>query len=170
VLTLSAQARTTEVIAALEDARRHGRDLTRAFEPVGEAAINSIVANFEEGGRPEPWKPSRRAQREGGKTLIKDGILVGSFTSDAFPNRAEVWTNVPYAAIMHEGGTIPAHKVVAREGGALAIPVGDGVIFRKSANIPEAKIPARPFMMLQEEDWPVIEGHIMDEITGGLDD
>lgn len=45
------------------------------FQTIGEMFIESIHMNFEVGGRPLAWTPSKRAQETGGKTLIQSGAL-----------------------------------------------------------------------------------------------
>lgn len=70
-------------------------------------------------------------------TVAKVGIPAGKTYPDG--------TSIAYVAAIQEfGADIPAHDVVARNGKALAIPVGDSVVFRKKASIPAMTIPPRP--------------------------
>jgi phage gpG-like protein len=50
-------------------------DRRPALRIVAEIVRTSVTKNFEAGGRPAKWKPSRRAEREGGQTLVKSGRL-----------------------------------------------------------------------------------------------
>ena len=52
----------------------------------------------------DPWKQSKRANREGGKTLQKTGQLAASLTTQSSSDFARIGTNKVYAAIHHMGG------------------------------------------------------------------
>lgn len=52
----------------------------------------------------DPWKQSKRAKREGGKTLQKTGQLAASLTTQSSNDFARIGTNKVYAAIHHMGG------------------------------------------------------------------
>jgi phage virion morphogenesis protein len=105
---------------------------------VGEMALTSIRKNFEVGGRPSKWpglKLSTIKQRKTqghwpGKLLIRHGVsggLLGSISYRASSDRVVLSANEVYAAIHHFGGQAGrGHKVT---------------------------IPARPYMLLQPEDW-----------------
>ncbi len=69
--------------------------------------LRSTDQNFRAGGRPTTWKPSQRAIKESGKTLMDKGYLRGSVISGT--GRGSVWrfqgtkgliigTNIVYAA------------------------------------------------------------------------
>lgn len=90
------------------DARLHAirtrlGNLRQMYRVIGSAMIASVRRNFEEGGRPDAWQPSKRALREHGKTLIDTARLYNSFFYDAEPDRVTIGTNVPYAPIHHFG-------------------------------------------------------------------
>jgi phage virion morphogenesis protein len=116
-------------------------NLTPVMKVIGRIVRDSVIRNFEQGGRPSKWTPSKYAAREGRKTLIKSSRLMASITSKAYGDRAEIGTNVVYAAIHQMGGR-------AGRGG-------------------KAKIPARPFLMVQDEDWTEIGRQLAEYITGG---
>ena len=61
------------------------RDVARAME-------TSVLLNFTQQRQPDgiPWLPSKRAQRDGGKTLIDTGGLLASVTAQSGVNFAEV--------------------------------------------------------------------------------
>lgn len=123
--------------------RLQGRmgNLTPVMRSIGETIRTSVERNFTAQGRPERWRPSQRVLHTGGQTLSLTGRLRRSFSVKATGSRAVVGTNVVYAAIHQIGGR-------AGRGG-------------------RAKIPARPFLMVQDEDWTEIERQLADYITGG---
>lgn len=81
------------------------RDL---MERIGIVAENAISDNFE--GEHDPdgnaWLPSYRARELGGKTLTDHGILANSIDGEATANSVERGSNLIYARIHNEGGTI----------------------------------------------------------------
>jgi phage gpG-like protein len=54
----------------------------RLLRKLGALGVWSVVRNFEVGGRPEKWVPSKRVLREGGDTLVRSGYLKRSITYD----------------------------------------------------------------------------------------
>lgn len=61
------------------------REIARAME-------TSVLLNFTQQRQPDgiPWLPSKRAQRDGGKTLIDTGGLLASVTAQSGADFAEV--------------------------------------------------------------------------------
>lgn len=60
----------------------------------------------------DPWKQSKRAKNEGGKTLQKSGQLAASLTTQSGNDFARIGSNKVYAAIHHLGGQAGrGHKV-----------------------------------------------------------
>jgi len=124
----------------IELKRRMG-DLSPLMKNVGETVLTSIRKNFEVGGRPK-WpglKLSTIKQRTAqghwpGKILIRHGVsggLLGSINYRAESDRVVLSANKVYAAIQHFGGQAGrGHKV---------------------------SIPARPYMLVQSEDWAEIK-------------
>ncbi|SDU26878.1 phage virion morphogenesis protein [Desulfobacula phenolica] len=116
-------------------------NLQPATEIIGDIIQTSILRNFEEGGRPEAWQDladSTKKQRKKkgkwpGQILVVSGTrggLISSISYDAMPDKVVFVANKPYAAIHHFGGmACKGHKV---------------------------EIPARPFMMILDEDWEEI--------------
>jgi len=128
------------------------KNMKHYFEGAGELLIGSIMKNFESGGRPEKWRPlsvayllggggyrGRRTTQRSGATkgyqrylqgkqlLVTSGRLKNSIVKEATDKHALVGSNLVYAAIHNFGG----------EAG------------RKSARV---MIPARPYIVAQEED------------------
>ncbi len=161
------------------------RDVKIPLSKAGEIIYGSVIRNFEEQGRPK-WPPrspltqsvmegaymekvsgTKRYQKavrgktkagilhkavetaRGHKILQVSGDLRKSITID--PGETEVRIGVPdsikYARIHQFGGVIRPKR-----GRFLRIPTASGGIF-----IRQAKIPARPFLMIQKEDeGPII--------------
>lgn len=137
-------------------------NLTPVMNEIGQIVRNSVIKNFQEGGRPR-WKPHSQAtilggilrrhftkkgrlkepvsrKLRGGKVLIDTGHLMSHIKSKAYPDRAEIGTNVIYAAIHQFGGKAGRGKKVT--------------------------IPARPFLMVQPEDWEEIKKATLDYLMG----
>lgn len=115
---------------------------TALLDAIGLMMIRSIKKNFQEGGRPEKWKKSKRAESKGGKTLRATGMLQRSIIHEVEGSTVTIGTNVLYAPMMQFGGTI-----VPKTAKALHFVSGGKDFFAKSVTIP-----ARPFMMIQQED------------------
>tara|TARA_Y100001954_G_scaffold239591_1_gene316127 strand:- start:852 stop:1304 length:453 start_codon:yes stop_codon:yes gene_type:complete len=79
-----------------------------AMEVIGEAMVSSTVERFQTSTAPDgtPWKPSKRAEKEGGKTLVDKGGsgLMGSIGYEASPGNLAWGTNKVYARIHQLGG------------------------------------------------------------------
>ncbi|GMA59730.1 phage virion morphogenesis protein [Alicyclobacillus fastidiosus] len=104
----------------------------------------------------------------GHKILVRSGdlrqsIMVGEVTNDS----VEIGSSLPYARIHQLGGTIGPVTVRPRTKQALAFPTADGTVVVRSADIPERKIPARPYLKIQDEDIKLFVGLTMDYIREG---
>lgn len=151
------------VKAILATLKHRSEHLAAAMMDISEELSNSVVENFDEGGRPEKWKPLADAtilgslrnsdfKKKGGltasakkrvlgrKILMQSTRLRKSIHAESDDVSAMVVAGVPYAAIHHFGG----------EAG------------RKSARV---KIPARPFMIIQPEDVEYAKETILDYLT-----
>ena len=118
------------------------------------------LRNFQTSGAffPGPvWKVSKRVEKKGGKTLIKNSILRNSIHAESGADYAKVGTDLVYAAIHQFGGpiTIPArHQVLAFNAAGLFLSHKKAATWkRKSIKIWAGKIgahtiqmPARPFL------------------------
>jgi phage gpG-like protein len=69
------------------------------MEECGEVIAGGIDEAFEKGTAPDgtPWKKSKRAESEGGQTLIDTATLRNSIGYEASVDAVAVGTNVPYA-------------------------------------------------------------------------
>ena len=141
-------------------------DLKPVMDEIGSSLVASTIDRFERETDPDgkPWKPSRRAQREGGQTLTDKGRLRASITHRADRDGVDVGTNVVYAAIHQFGGTV---KRQARRQTLAFNKKGGGFASRKSTRrrragfvaiafaeigAHEVDMPARPFLGVNEAD------------------
>lgn len=150
-----------ELKNSLAELQQRMSNLTPVMKIIGEIVNTSIRKNFEQGGRPQRWKPSLRVSREGGQTLIRKGAsggLLGSLSVSANRNSATVTANKKYAAIHQFGGHTGPRIIRAKNGKALFWPGARHPV--KSVKHPGSKIPARPFMLVQDEDWTEIKNVI----------
>lgn len=117
-------------------------NLTPLYEEIGQILLTSVARNFREGGRyslgedgewvggTQSWITSGRAERDSGQTLSDTGILASSITADVSASGVTIGTNLVYAAI-HQFGGKAGRKVDGENTVAL---------------------PARPYLVVQEED------------------
>lgn len=135
-----------EVKDLLQKMQDRGSDMTPAFKIIGEIVRRSIWKNFTSGGRPNKWLPNKPAtlkKKKGASPLIGQGMaggLMGSITYAASRDRVEIGSPKVYAAIHQLGGQ-----------------AGRGL---------EVTIPARPYLMVQDEDWDAIKEAITTHLKG----
>ncbi|QQQ19674.1 phage virion morphogenesis protein [Brevundimonas vitis] len=101
----------------------------------------------------QPWKLSRRAQMQGGATLVDRGLLRDSYTDRSSADEAEVGTNDIRAAIHHFGGVIRA-----KAGGALHFGLSGGGF----ATVSQVVMPARPALGVNDDDRIEITALVQD--------
>ena len=145
------------------------------FKTIGIMQMRSVQKNFDAGGRTKRWKMSLRAQyggKEGskkGKTLIDKGILKNSITFEATGKGVKIGPSGPasvYAAAQHFGANIPERT--AKRGKALRFfnfRTGT-VMFAKK--VKGFRLPARPFLVFQNEDIRWAKRATLDWITGAV--
>lgn len=121
----------------------------QALKACGVVALRSIEKNFREGGRPQKWaelKPTtvKRKKKTGHtKTLIDSGTLKNSITAEVSGNVLTVGTVVPHARIHQLGGDIQRAK-----------KIGMSII----------RIPARPYLVVQDEDKEIFKKILRDMV------
>jgi phage gpG-like protein len=134
-----------------------------ALTAIGAAMVTSTKLRFTRGVGPDgaPWKPSQRAKREGGKTLILSGRLWQSVAYNATASFVEWGTNVLYASIHQFGGTIrrqPHAHTIYRHVGKDGIE--PGFVKKKRSNFAQdvaikaynVLMPARPYLGIDQAD------------------
>ena len=118
-----------------------------AMKILGAIVRTSSVRNFEKGGRPTKWKalsPETLKTKKGTAILREQGMaggLMGAVNYKPFSDKVVIWADKVYAAIHHFGG--------------------------KAGRGRKVTIPARPYMMVQDEDWVEMKAALGDFIVQG---
>lgn len=109
------------------------------MDSVGETLVSSTHQHFTDQEGPDgPWKPSQRAEREGGQTLVDSARLKNSITYEASPQMVVIGVNAVYARIHQLGGQAGrGHKVT---------------------------IPARPYIYITDEDRAEIKAMAVEHL------
>lgn len=96
------------VVKSLAELGARLRDMRPIMDEIGAGMVARTVMRFETGTAPggTPWKPSRRALKESGRTLVLTARLKQSITHIASSDSVQVGSNVEYAAIHQFGGQI----------------------------------------------------------------
>jgi len=103
--------------ALVSDTLHRAKDTRPVMEDFAEYMVRSIHKNFEVGGRPTSWKPSRSE-----KTLQDSARLKNSVWQKSNTTSMQVGSNAKYGRIQHFGGVIKPVKAKA-----LAIPLQDWI-------------------------------------------
>lgn len=150
--------------------------LKPAMGLIGEIALGSIQENFEKGGRPAGWAPlsqttiaiRKRINKWPGRILVRSGVaggLLGSITYRESDDDVRLAANSPYATTHHFGAakgsfgtvtaTIKAHTRKISQAFGRQIEPKDVTVkaHTRKMSLPWGDIPARKFMMVQDEDW-----------------
>lgn len=171
---INAEIRIDRFNTLIRALKSRSKNLKPVMAAIGNLVVKSVRQNFREEGRPDKWEKSRKHK---GRTLLGTGALMKGihYELDTDGNAVTVKTGPQqYAAIHQFGGTIGAHDIVARNRKALRFTVGGLTLYRKSVHHPGSRIPARPYMLLQEEDETkikdILANRIVDEMKkkGGL--
>ena len=130
-----------------------------ALEIVGMVLKDSIDENFRAGGRPAPWTKSKRAANQSGQTLVDTTRLENDIDYRVTGEKVLIGTPTKYGPLHHFGGVIKpknakmlawvikGERPTSKEGWAEARKEGRAVFAK------QVTIPARPFIMAQDEDW-----------------
>lgn len=161
-MQITVKADVSPIKKELEGLRVRLKDLSPVMKQVAQIVRTSVIRNFEVGGRPK-WEPAQRARKEGGMTLVNTGRLRNSITARGYADRAVVGTNVIYAAIHQLGGRTSPRVIKPKNAKALFWPGAKHPV--KSVQHPGSKIPARPYLMVQDEDWTEIKNVINDYLA-----
>jgi len=131
----------------LKDLQERLLNLRPALEEIKVYMLSSIEQNFAEGGRPRRWPPlsektivqRRKKGKWPGQILVQSGHLLGSIEGTVRDDSVIIGTNKPYAAIHQFGGKAGrGHKV---------------------------SIPARPYLVFQDEDIEEIKQILLDYLS-----
>lgn len=159
---------------ALKSLEASGGDLSPAMDHIAQKLLNSVRKNFKEGGRysradsiiggSTKWDPAKKPPSTG-STLFRFGDLYESITPESNSDTASLSTNLEKAALLNFGGEV-THNARSelftrnRAGkGSLAAhpnlnPFSKGTAAGRGHTIGEhtKTMPARPFMVIQEQD------------------
>lgn len=167
LITLKVQDR--DVDSHLAKLLAKSENMRPVMQEISGDMYDAVMENIDREGRPRPWKKSRRAIKQGGKTLQHTRRLMKSITREYDASRARVGTNLDYAAIHHFGGVIRFKgrerimnfKQVRRGKMTFGRP-GTGDRFAKagkahysmkaSGKAYSVTMPARPYMFLLDEN------------------
>jgi phage gpG-like protein len=154
------------------------------WEGIGDHLRNKTQDRFESGTAPDgsKWPPSLRALATGSKTLIKSGNLKNFINVNASATGVEVGTNVEYAAIHQFGfdGSITRKartqvfhfKLDKKSGKSLGFATKKKANYAVKSKIAEhqahLKMPARPFLGIDDEDTAGILNIASTYVVGGL--
>lgn len=139
-------------------------------DPIMQRIDRSIQFNFRHEGRPDKWKKSHRAAALDQITLTDTGNLKNSLKLseggiEYKDLKITVGTNVSYAQIHQEGGTINNSVTVRAHERKINRAWGE-LINERTVKVKEHKrhmnavIPARPYIMLQDSDKSYIKKKI----------
>ncbi|KQC03143.1 MAG: hypothetical protein APR55_07095 [Methanolinea sp. SDB] len=156
-----------KVLDLLSRIRSRMSDARPAFHTIGEIVCASIVRNFKAGGRPDKWEKSRRVKEHGGVTLSDTARLRRSFNVKAGRAHVVVGTSDKRAGTHHYGAEkgsfgaviaqVKKHLRISASGKTMTVRAHS-----RTQKLPWGKIPARPFMMVQDEDWIEIRHALTD--------
>lgn len=152
-IRLSIKSNTHGLQRILGDLAVRLTTLAPVMRDIGEIVLDHVKDNFREGTTPEGrrWKPSHRALREGGKTLIDTGVLRNSF--HVRPASRTVLVGTPdVRAPIHQFGAqagslgfitarVREHFRHTKSGGRAFVRA-----HTRRQRIPWGDIPARPFL------------------------
>lgn len=139
-------------------------DFSAVSPAIAQLLENSVRRNFREGGRPEKWPASKRADgdagygNETGQTLIDTARLMNSIIGEGDDTSVRVGTNADYAAAHNFGVdkeiTQQVREHVRRITQAFGKPIDlTAVMVKPHSRKIHMKLPAREFMLIQDEDW-----------------
>jgi phage virion morphogenesis protein len=137
----------------------------RMDESIGAAMVASTQRRFRAQRSPlgNPWKPSRRALKEHGQTLVKRGLLLGSLTFNVIPGKGVEWGSpMKYAGVHQTGADITVYprsqQIFRTIRGNTLLPrfvKKSKANFASWATISKAytiHIPARPYLGIDQQD------------------
>jgi phage virion morphogenesis protein len=141
-------------------------DRTAMMRQIAAIMADAVEENFQQQGRPAwlGWSPAYAKKRHGGKILQHTGRLASSIQQFSDNDEALVGTNLKYARIHQEGGTIniPSRSQQAhyrRKNGKSRFSSKARSNHSQWNTIPAYKIqmPARPFLSLTDSDAEQIQ-------------
>ena len=147
----------TPVLQRLQTFSQRLGALRPLLEDVKGRLLVSVQQNFTASGRPRPWTPlaaSTMVNRRGtsARILRDTGRLQNSISGRIEATSVIIGTNVVYGRIHQDGGTIRVPELRPRRAQALRFVIGAQVIFARRVKAHSVRIPARPYLLLQDRD------------------
>lgn len=140
----------------------------RALKVIGAIGRESVRSNFGAGGRPQKWPDIKNRS---GQPLRDTGRLQNSIGAEVKGDTVYIGTNVVYAPVHHFGAkkgsfgtTVAKVKEHTRIRGGKSITVR---AHNRKMKLPWGDIPARPFLLLQDDDVVEIKAILVDWIMEG---
>jgi len=159
----------------MRQAASRAQNLTPFFRQASMIMYRSFDLNFKRQGRPKRWKRLRpntvAGRRKGSKRILQDtGRLRMSVISRAAPdnvyrmgkNYLKMGTRSKIASFHQEGA--PSYNIVPKNRSFLRFMTTSGYVFAKKVHHPG--LPARPFVMIQDEDAKDITELAGDHVVG----
>ena len=168
-----------QVRKILQQIQKRLGDLTPAMKKVGSTVRSSIVRNFEKGGRPVKWakhsETTKKRRGTGAKILRQQGFaggLMGSVKYKASRDRVVIGTNKEYGAVHQFGAKKGSFGRFVIDVGPYARRLKGGKTVQvkkhqRNVKLPWGDIPARPFIMVQDEDWKEIKTELNEYVIMG---
>lgn len=143
-------------------------DFSDVSPAIAQLLENSVRQNFRDGGRPDAWPASKRADgqaaygNESGQTLVDTARLMNSIVGEGFKDKVTVGTNVEYAAAHNFGIDKEIEQQVREHVRRISQAFGKpiemkAVTVKAHGRKIHMQLPAREFMLIQDEDWLDIE-------------
>jgi phage virion morphogenesis protein len=153
--SITVDSNTRQVRDLVAELRGKLEYMTPLMKIIGAIIQASVQKNFEEGGRPK-WAPLSpvtllRRKSSGGPLVVQGfaGGLLGSISYKATERKVTIGTNKIYGAVQQFGAGKGAFGQTSR-----------------GAPIPWGDIPARPYLMVQDEDWTEIGAEVKEYLVG----
>jgi len=164
----------SRVMGLLGRMAQHMGDMTPVNKIIGSIVRTSVIRNFEKGGRPKKWKKHSKATEarrgKGAKILMVQGLgagLAGSIHVSAGRSSVTVGTNKAHAGTHQFGAKKGSFGTVSAQ---IRAHLRKGITVKahtRKMKLPWGDIPARPFLMVQDEDWTEIRAALADYTMGG---
>ena len=177
LIRIDTEIKDERVLSLLKRLSSHIDNMTPVMRSVGETVLASIRRNFKEGGRPVRWKKSKRVIASGGVTLTDNAILKNSINVAAGKDWTSIGTSDKRAGLLNFGakkgefGTVQARvkEHIRKISQAFGKPIEPKDVKVKAHTrtqiLPWGDIPAREFMMVQEEDWDEINDLLWEHLS-----
>lgn len=137
--------------------------LGRVRKDIAEYMVASTKRTFRAGGRPLPWKPSRRALELQGKTLIKSGRMMRSIRGRVRGETILVGTNVAYAPAHQFGSNKVAQQQVRTH--VRRTKLGNFAVVRAHSRRMRQRLPRRRFLAVLREDKRYMNRRILEHLN-----